>query len=722
MNVDSATSLSQTYEDRSVRWFLFAAGFWAVIAAAGAVVLSLLLVMPKLFYELGDTAQHFSFGRLFPTQMQVLVYGLLGNGFFAFTYFAAQRFCRTRLAFAPLSGLHFLSWQGLIIAAVVAGAQLQTQGRWLGWMPWPLDIALVATWLLFFLPSLFFTISRREPATRLAPPIWFVLAIAIAVPLLHVVNNLASSEGSIYFGVQDAMIQWWSGRGLASYWMTVPAVAMLYFLVPMVGSGIIHSHRMTVIHFWSIALLGCWGGNFQWHLTAVPEWADSLAMFAGLLLWLGCLGGAYNLWRSLPRNGNRAERSVTQRLVTAAVVCYLIYCIDSGFMSLKQATSSTQFTDWATANQMLAILGVSGLTLIAFSLLVMPAVSAAVTNPRRGNWLRWLAVEGAAFQVIALYVAGRTQAFSWNRLNDLGRLEYPEFVNAITWVEPMWIVVAFGAIAWLLAMLGWLTLLLKMVLATNGLAAAIPNVASSESTDPVTVPSRLVDAPVLCIAIGLEQWTQLTWHTAIERSTGKLATRIGAGLVIGTLLLWLPSFLVRGSIADAASITQAPYTELELLGREIYLREGCVSCHTQATRPLVPEVLRYGSFSQASDYAFDRPTQIGFRRVGPDLAREGGRQTSLWHWQHLENPQAMTPESVMPAFDHLLSKPLESGESDVIIKQAERVAADIVSQGGPVIYDDNLLMNSSGIALIAYLQRLGVVNTSSPVTENKSDE
>jgi len=718
MNVDSTTSLSQTYEDRPVRWFLFAAGFWAVIAAVATVVLSLLLVMPKLFYELGDSAQHFSFGRLFPTQMQVLVYGLLGNGFFAFTYFAAQRLCRRRLALVPLSGLHFLSWQGLIVAAILAGSQLQTQGRWLGWMPWSLDIALVATWLLLFMPSLVITLSHREHATRLAPPIWFVLAIAIAVPLLHVVNNLASSEGTIYFGVQDAMIQWWSGRGLASYWMTVPAVAMLYFLVPMVGSGVIHSHRLTVIHFWSIALFGCWGGNFQWHLTAVPEWADSLAMFAGLMLWLGCFGGAYNLWRSLPRNGGRVERSVAQRLVTAAVVCYLIYCVDSGYMSLKQSSSSTQFTDWATANQMLAILGVSGLSLVAFSLLIMPAISAASTNIRRGNWLRWLAVEGAAFQVIALYVAGRTQAFSWNQLNDLGRLEYPEFVNAIAWVEPMWIVVAFGASAWLLAMLAWLTLLLKMVSSTNGLPATIPKGASSESTDPITVPSRLVDAPVLGVAIGLEQWTQLTWHAAIERSIGKLATRIGAGLAIGTLLFWLPSFLVRGLNGNASSVTQSPYTELELIGREIYVREGCVSCHTQATRPLVPEVLRYGSFSQATDYAFDRPTQIGFRRVGPDLAREGGRQTSLWHWQHLENPQSMTPESVMPAFDYLLSKPLEFGKSEAIVRQAELVAADIVSQGGPVIHDDNLLMNSSGVALIAYLQRLGMVTTSSPPMEN----
>ena len=164
-----------------------------------------------------------------------------------------------------------------------------------------------------------------------------------------------------------------------------------------------------------------------------------------------------------------------------------------------------------------------------------------------------------------------------------------------------------------------------------------------------------------------------------------------------------------GDYVDAAAIAAPPYTDLERMGREIYVREGCVSCHTQAARPLVPEVLRYGDYSRPEDYAGERPTQIGFRRVGPDLAKEGGRRTSLWHWSHLENPQSQSPLSVMPAFDYLLSQPLNADDNPAMLKQAESIAADIVGQGGPVIYGDDLLMNSRGIALIAYLQRLGVI-------------
>jgi len=716
-------------DDRPVRWFLLAAAFWAVIAAAGAVVLALLLVLPKLFYELGDSAQHLSFGRLYPAQVQVFLYGLLGNGFFAFVYFAIPRMLHVRLVLAPLAMLHWAAWQVMIVIATVASTKMLTQGRWLGWMEWPLDMALIAIWLGLFVPVVAMTLRHRRSETKLPAPLWFATAIVVAIPILQFVGNLSSgsqpSPGrSVYEGVQDVMMQWWSARGFVSFWITVPAVAILYFLVPRVGTeskipSTLFSHRITIIHFWSIALLGCWGGNFQWHFTALPEWIDSIAMFTGLLLWLGCLAGAYNLWRSLPRM-NRRDRSVSLRLTSASVVCYAIYSLDSALMSLKSAGIVTQFTDWSTANLLLGMLGVSGLAFIAFSLFAIPQLFNVPVDPQRGHWLRWLAVEGAAFQVIALYVAGTVQAYSWYKLDEFGRLEKPEFLNALGWVQPLWITVAFGSAIWFIAMLLWLALIVRALAFNGSVPSSSGQDANIVEANPIVIPSRLVGAPVLSAAIGLEQWTQLTWHAILERSPGAIARRVLIALAAGSALIWLPSMLYRGPSRDVALVTQSPYTDLELLGREIYVREGCVSCHTQASRPLLPEVLRYGEYSRASDYAFDRPTQLGFRRVGPDLAREGGRQTSFWHWKHLENPQSESPQSVMPSFEHLLKQTLEVGENESIASQAQAVAADIVGAGGPVIFGDNLLMNSKGVALIAYLQRLGVLTKAPNPSTNEN--
>ena len=154
-------------------------------------------------------------------------------------------------------------------------------------------------------------------------------------------------------------------------------------------------------------------------------------------------------------------------------------------------------------------------------------------------------------------------------------------------------------------------------------------------------------------------------------------------------------------------------------------------------RPLVHESQRNGAISQAGEFVFDRPVQWGTRRIGPDLAREGGgKQSSFWHWRHLEDAATVTPGSVMPSFKHLLvaktqfadigkrillmselgtpyDLSLPDGETidgkfeKLAHKQSESIAAEIIGQGGPVAYHGNLIKDSSAVALIAYIQRLG---------------
>jgi cytochrome c oxidase cbb3-type subunit I/II len=134
MTAAPSASPPTCYEDRPVRWFLVAAVAWAMLAAIGGTVLALLLVVPKLFYELGEPAQHLSFGRLSPTQLQIVLYGFIGNGFFAFLYYAVQRLTSARLALSSLAMVHWFSWQGMLVGAVLASSRLQTQGRWFLWL------------------------------------------------------------------------------------------------------------------------------------------------------------------------------------------------------------------------------------------------------------------------------------------------------------------------------------------------------------------------------------------------------------------------------------------------------------------------------------------------------------------------------------------------------------------------------------------------------------
>jgi len=146
-------------------------------------------------------------------------------------------------------------------------------------------------------------------------------------------------------------------------------------------------------------------------------------------------------------------------------------------------------------------------------------------------------------------------------------------------------------------------------------------------------------------------------------------------------------------------------------------------------RPMIAETQRYGDFSKAGESIYDRPFQWGSRRIGPDLAREGGKQSSFWHWTHFENPSRISPGTVMPSYEHLLGERLNFREIGKRVEaahflgapydkeltdfeamartQSESVAAEIIAQGGTVTFQGDLIKDSTAIALIAYLQRLG---------------
>jgi cytochrome c oxidase cbb3-type subunit I/II len=256
-----------------------------------------------------------------------------------------------------------------------------------------------------------------------------------------------------------------------------------------------------------------------------------------------------------------------------------------------------------------------------------------------------------------------------------------------------------------------------------------------QPTEPPPRKSELEGAPVLNAAKWLDVWVQMDWHRRWERLPVRFTILTTIAVVVASLFEIIPTFLIRSNVPTISTVK--PYTPLELAGRDIYIAEGCYNCHSQQIRPMVAETKRYGEYSKPGEFVYDRPFQWGSRRIGPDLAREGGKQTSLWHWQHFENPTALVEGSVMPPFVHLLDTPIDFDkigervwaanmlgapyserdltESDAVAReQAERIAADIVSQGGSVKRGDVMTFDSQAVAVIAYLQRLGTDLTAPP--------
>ncbi|MFY0623694.1 MAG: cytochrome-c oxidase, cbb3-type subunit II [Pelagimonas sp.] len=227
----------------------------------------------------------------------------------------------------------------------------------------------------------------------------------------------------------------------------------------------------------------------------------------------------------------------------------------------------------------------------------------------------------------------------------------------------------------------------------------------------------------------------LNKHAVLEKNVTLLAIFSFLVVTIGGLVQIVPLFYLENTIEDVEGMR--PYTPLELAGRDVYVREGCYTCHSQMIRPMRDEVERYGHYSLAAESKYDHPHQWGSKRTGPDLARVGGRYSDEWHIDHLRDPQSVVPESIMPKYGFLEAK-LIDGEhiqdllqthSFVGVPYTEEMIAnaqvDFAAQSDPDSDYDGLLERygedvnvrnfdgkagiSEADALVAYLQMLGTL-------------
>lgn len=195
-----------------------------------------------------------------------------------------------------------------------------------------------------------------------------------------------------------------------------------------------------------------------------------------------------------------------------------------------------------------------------------------------------------------------------------------------------------------------------------------------------------------------------TGHDKIEKNIGLMIILIIITISIGGLVQIVPLFFQQSTTEAVAGLE--PYTPLRLAGRDIYVREGCYLCHSQMIRPFRAETERYGHYSVAGEYVYDRPFQWGSKRTGPDLARVGGRYSDEWHRVHLNNPRDVVPESIMPGYPWLETTPADAST-------IQRKLEVLRLLGAP--YSDEDIANAPQAlegktemeAMIAYLQGMG---------------
>jgi cytochrome c oxidase cbb3-type subunit I/II len=715
------------YDEDIVRKFTAATIIWGVVAMLVGLVIAVQLAVPE-----ANFGPLLSFGRLRPLHTNAAIFAFGGNALFCAVYYSSQRLLKARMFSDKLSRFHFWGWQLIIVSAALTLPLGFTQGKEYSELEWPIDLAVVVVWLVFAV-NLFGTIAKRRER-HLYVAIWFYIATVITVAVLYLFNNLVVPAGllksySIYAGVQDAFMQWWYGHNAVAFFLTTPFLGLMYYFLPKAAGKPVFSYRLSIVHFWSLVFIYIWAGPHHLHYTAIPEWSQTLGMIFSVMLWMPSWGGMINGLLTLRGAWGKVASDPVLKFFVAGITFYGMSTFEGPMLSVKAVNALSHYTDWIIAHVHSGALGWNGF--MTFGMLYWLAPRIFQTNglysKKAAETHFWLGTLGILLYIIPIYTAGVTQGLMWRAFDETGRLQYPDFVETVVKLMPMyWVRIGGGSLYLAGVVLGGFNLLMTW---RNRPAQYAPVTASAPAlTKQYGGPSPAPMFPehpshgVLPVYYRISYFLRAEWHRVWERHPFKFSVWVTVAVLVASLFEMIPTFLIRSNVPTIASVK--PYTPLELLGRDLYLREGCYNCHSQMVRPIRAETERYGEFSKPGEFVYDHPFQWGSRRIGPDLHRVGGKYPDLWHVRHMEKPVSTTAQSNMPPYPWMLKDEIDFKSvqarvdamamlgvpyGEAITKaeamaraQAKEVAASIVQQGGP-----SGLETREIVAMVAYLQRLG---------------
>jgi cytochrome c oxidase cbb3-type subunit I/II len=708
------------YDNKIVKKFLFATMLWGVVG----MLVGLLLAFLFLFPNLTDGISWLSFGRLRPLHTNAVIFAFVGNAIFAGVYYSTQRLLKARMFSDLLSNINFWGWQLIIVGAAISLPLGYTTSKEYAELEWPFDIAIAVVWVAFGWNLIGTILKRRQRHMYVA--IWFYLATFVTVAVLHIFNSIelpvsALKSYSAYAGVQDALVQWWYGHNAVAFFLTTPFLGLMYYFVPKAADRPIYSYRLSIVHFWSLIFIYIWAGPHHLLYTALPEWAQNLGVAFSVMLIMPSWGGMINGLLTLRGAWDKVRTDPVLKFMVVAITGYGMATFEGPMLSLKNVNAIAHFTDWIIAHVHVGALAWNGFLAFGMIYWLVPRLfKTKLHSTGLANLHFWIGTLGIIMYALPMYVAGFTQASMWKQFNPDGSLVYGNFLETVFEIIPMY---------WMRAIGGSLYIVGMLILAYN----IITTIRTSKNK----VTDELAEAPAL-ERVSKKRVSGEGWHTWLERKPVQLTILATITILIGGIVQIIPTILVKSNIPTITSVK--PYTPLELEGRDIYIREGCVSCHSQMVRPFRSEVERYGEYSKAGEYVYDHPFLWGSKRTGPDLHRLGGKYSDNWHLNHMYDPQSTSSGSIMPSYKWLTRNELDKSQtetkmnvmvklgvpySDEDIANAQQSMTDQGTQIENNLYNDPDFVEayeadkqSSGtdfvemrnreiVALIAYLQRLG---------------
>ena len=691
------------YDNRIVRNFVIATIVWGAVGMLVGLLAAFQLYLPELNFGIG----FLTFSRIRPLHTNAVIFAFVGNGMFMAMYYSLQRLCKARMFSDILSKINFWGWQLIILAAALTLTSGITMSKEYAELEWPIDIAIAVVWVIFGINMFGTILKRRERHMYVA--IWFYIATFVTVALLHIVNSFELpvtlwKSYPLYAGVQDALVQWWYGHNAVAFFLTTPYLGMMYYFLPKAANRPIYSYRLSIVHFWSLIFIYIWAGPHHLLYTSLPDWAQSLGTVFSIMLIAPSWGGMLNGLLTLRGAWDRVRDDPVLKFMVVAVTAYGMATFEGPMLAIKSVNAISHYTDWTIAHVHIGALGWNGFLTFGILYWLVPRIyQVKLYSKKLAEYHFWIGFLGILVYALPLYFAAITQSLMWKQFTPEGFLQYPNFLETVLQIVPMYIIRSIGGALFL-----------------TGVIMMIYNLTRTMRSGTLLAEEK-AEAPALTREV-TEHEAHPYKHRILERKPLIFLGLTFIAIAAGGIIEFIPTFLIKSNVPTIASVQ--PYTPLELEGRDIYVAEGCYNCHSQMVRPFRSETERYGEYSKSGEYVYDHPFQWGSKRTGPDLHRVGGKYPDAWHYNHMIDPTLMSPGSLMPRYPWLAKDDVDPEVTPKKIRAMQTLGvpypegydtlavADMQAQARAVVErlaeaGITIDPNTKLVALIAYLQRLG---------------
>ncbi|MCC7297042.1 MAG: cytochrome-c oxidase, cbb3-type subunit I [Bacteroidia bacterium] len=698
--------VSFSYNNSIVRNFAYATILWGIVGMLVGVIIAFQLVEPRL-----NLTPWTTFGRIRPLHTNAVIFAFVGNAIFMGVYYILQRLLKARMFSDLLGKIHFWGWQLIIVSAALTLPLGITTSKEYAELEWPIDIAIALIWVVFGINMFGTIIKRREKHIYVG--IWFFIATWVTVAMLHIVNSFEMPVSflksySLYAGVQDALVQWWYGHNAVAFFLTTPFLGLMYYFMPKMANRPIYSYKLSILHFWSLIFIYIWAGPHHLLYSSLPDWAQELGVAFSIMLIAPSWGGMLNGLLTLRGAWDKVRDDVLLKFMVVGVTAYGMATLEGPLLSLKSVNAIAHFTDWIVAHVHVGALGWNGFLTFAMLYYIIPRIfQTKLHSNKLANFHFWIGTLGIIFYAVPMYFSGLMQGSMWSDFNADGSLTY----NFLQTTERIWSLHIIRGIGGLLYLTG------AIVMAYNLMKTIGAGKFMAEEQTEVQIADHAAEG-------------KRYWHKWIEVRPMTMLLFSLVAVSIGGIVQMVPTFVVKSNIPTIKNVK--PYTPLELVGRDIYIREGCNNCHSQLVRPFPHETERYDEYSKAGEFVYDHPFLWGSKRTGPDLSRGGVKSNPNtykdegWHWSHMNNPRDVNPQSIMPSYPWLcdidnemdlstlkqkinamrtVGVPYEKGYENQALADLDAQASGIVATlKGKGIKATN---RTEIVALIAYLHKLG---------------